>query len=177
VDGGDGGKREEETPVHPFIVRDLLADKRCSRAVLDFLSTTDVGRLAKTEEDAGSEMSEWELREREEERRAEAGELVAEETWVRGRNCCSYPSPLPWRPPTMRGGGLVRSPFAHSLDRTFVSFVISLVRISPSWDRPGRRVGRSLQRAATEVRCHNLDRLHASTNKQKKITLYAPLKC
>jgi hypothetical protein len=26
-------------------VRDLLADERCSRAVLDFLSTTDVGRL------------------------------------------------------------------------------------------------------------------------------------
>jgi hypothetical protein len=25
-------------------IRDLLADKRCSRAVLDFLSTTDVGR-------------------------------------------------------------------------------------------------------------------------------------
>jgi hypothetical protein len=58
-------------------VRDLLADERCNRAVLDFLSTTDVGRLvlAPVEEDAQSEASEWELRERrerEEERRAVA---------------------------------------------------------------------------------------------------------
>jgi hypothetical protein len=64
-------------------VRDLLADERCSRAVLDFLSTTDVGRLvpAAAEEDAQSEASEWELRERrerEEERREEAEELGAE---------------------------------------------------------------------------------------------------
>jgi predicted nucleotidyltransferase len=65
-------------------VRDLLADERCSRAVLDFLATTDVGRRvpALAEEDAAeSETSEWELRERrerEEERRAEAEELGAE---------------------------------------------------------------------------------------------------
>ena len=64
-------------------IRDLLADERCSRAVLDFLSTTDVGRLvpAPVEEDPQSEASEWELRERreqEEERRAEAEELGAE---------------------------------------------------------------------------------------------------
>ena len=42
--------------------------------------TTDVGRLVPTEEDAGSEASQWELRERrerEEERRAEAEELGA----------------------------------------------------------------------------------------------------
>ena len=65
-------------------IRDLLADERCSQAVLDFLSTTDVGRLVPPEEegDAGSEVSEWELRERrerEEERRAEAEALGAEE--------------------------------------------------------------------------------------------------
>jgi ribonuclease HI len=63
-------------------VRDLLADERCSRAVLDFLATTDVGRLVpvQAEEDAQSEASEWELRERrerEEERRAEAEGLGA----------------------------------------------------------------------------------------------------
>jgi len=40
---------------------DLLADKRCSQAVLDVLSTADVGRLIPTEEDTGSEVSEWEL--------------------------------------------------------------------------------------------------------------------
>jgi hypothetical protein len=65
-------------------VRDLLADERCSRAVLDFLATTDVGRRvlpAPAEEDARSEASEWELRERgerEEERAAEAERLGAE---------------------------------------------------------------------------------------------------
>jgi hypothetical protein len=49
-------------------VRDLMGDERCSRAVLDFLATTDVGRRvpAPAEEDAQSEASEWELRERRE---------------------------------------------------------------------------------------------------------------
>jgi ribonuclease HI len=66
-----------------FKIRDLLADGRCSRAVLEFLLTTDVGRLvpAPAEEDAQSEASEWERRERrerEEERRVEAEELGAE---------------------------------------------------------------------------------------------------
>jgi len=52
-----------------WTVWDLLADGRCGRAVLDFLSSTDVGRLVpplKAEDDAGSEVSEWELRERRE---------------------------------------------------------------------------------------------------------------
>ena len=43
-------------------IRDLLADGRCSRAVLDFLSTTDVGRRAPAEGDAESEVSKWEPR-------------------------------------------------------------------------------------------------------------------
>ena len=66
-----------------WTVRDLLTDERCGRAVLDFLSSTDVGRLVpplEEEGDAGSEVSEWELRERrerEEEREAEAEELGA----------------------------------------------------------------------------------------------------
>ena len=42
--------------------------------VLDLFSTMDVGRLVPAEEDAGSEVLDWELREREEERRAEAEE-------------------------------------------------------------------------------------------------------
>ena len=63
-------------------IKDLLADGRCSRAVLDFLSSTDVGRRVPPleEGDAGSQGSEWELRERrewEEEQEAEAGELGA----------------------------------------------------------------------------------------------------
>ena len=45
-------------------IRDFLAGRRCNQAVLDFLSTTDVGRLVPAEEDAGNKVSEWELRER-----------------------------------------------------------------------------------------------------------------
>jgi len=66
-------------------IRDLLADGRCSQAVLDFLSTTDVGRQLPAEEDVRTGVSEWELRERrerEEERRAEAEELGAAEEWA-----------------------------------------------------------------------------------------------
>jgi len=55
---------------------ELFAEPGASQAVLDFLSSTDVGRTvpAVEEKDAESEVSEWELRERaerEEERRAE----------------------------------------------------------------------------------------------------------
>jgi hypothetical protein len=46
-------------------IRALLPDERCNKAVLDFLSTTDVGRRVPSpaEEDAQSEVSEWEHRE------------------------------------------------------------------------------------------------------------------
>ena len=61
-------------------IRDLLGDVRRGQAVLDFPSSTDVGRLVPPLEvrDAGREVSEWELRERrewEEEPEAEAEEL------------------------------------------------------------------------------------------------------
>jgi len=77
-------------------VRDLLADERCSRAVLDFLSTTDLGRLVPAEEDVGSEASEWELREcreREEERRAEAEEVGAAGELGAGEEPLLLPTP------------------------------------------------------------------------------------
>jgi len=61
-------------------VRDLLADGRCSRAVLDFLATTEVGkRVPGGEEDAVSAVSELEVREWLEEQGAEAEELGREE--------------------------------------------------------------------------------------------------
>jgi len=45
-------------------VKDLLADERCSRAVLDFLAATDVGRRVPVEEEdtvsAVSELEVWE---------------------------------------------------------------------------------------------------------------------
>jgi hypothetical protein len=49
-------------------IRDLFADTRRSQPVLDFLSTTDVGRWVPPppEDDAQSEASERELRERRE---------------------------------------------------------------------------------------------------------------
>jgi len=68
---------------HRFKVQDLFADERRSQAVLDFLSTADVKRRVQDPavEDAQSEASAWELRERqdkEEERRLETEEVEAE---------------------------------------------------------------------------------------------------
>jgi hypothetical protein len=73
-------RRETERGKIRFKIRNLFADERCSQVILVSLSTTDVGRLvpAPAEEYAPSEASEWELREREEERRQEAEELGAE---------------------------------------------------------------------------------------------------
>jgi len=57
-------KKETERWKDRWNVRDLMADGRCSQAVLDNLSTTDVGRWAPVEEDdAVSAMSELEVRE------------------------------------------------------------------------------------------------------------------
>ena len=66
----------------PTAQRKMSFMGRCGQAVLDFLSSTDVGRLVPPleEGDARSEVSEWELRERrerEEEREVEAEELGA----------------------------------------------------------------------------------------------------
>jgi hypothetical protein len=72
-----------------FKFRDLFADEHCSRAIVNFLSTTDVGRRVgpdRAEEDAQSEASEGEVREQEEKaelhrqeaQRLEAGDLQQE---------------------------------------------------------------------------------------------------
>jgi len=114
-------------------VRGLLADGRCGQVVLDFLSSVGVGRLAPPleESDAGSEVSEWSSG------RAGSGKKrgrrrcrrwVPKASWTVGHNPhCSYPPPRSWH---RRGRSEVGSAF---------SFVISLVRIISSWDRPGRR--------------------------------------
>ena len=60
---------------------DLIADVRCSQAVLDFLSTTDVGRLLPAEEHVRSKVLEWEIwghRGRGGERGTTTGELGAD---------------------------------------------------------------------------------------------------
>jgi hypothetical protein len=77
-------------------IGDLLADERCSQAVFDFLSTTDVGKRVTAEEGAGSEASEWELRERREreaEREVEAGELGATGVLGAGEEPLFLPTP------------------------------------------------------------------------------------
>ena len=60
-------------------MRDLMADGRCSRAVLDLLSSTDVGRrvLAETDDDAVSTVSQLEVREWLEEQGAGAAKADA----------------------------------------------------------------------------------------------------
>jgi len=72
--------KETEKKKSRWKIRDLLADSRCGQAALDFLASTDVGRLVPPleEGDARGEVPEWELREhreREEEQEAEAEEL------------------------------------------------------------------------------------------------------
>jgi len=64
---------------------ELLADEQCSKAVLQFFATTDVGRtsgppVAEDSEDAASEASEWEVRDQAERSwgRREEESLVAE---------------------------------------------------------------------------------------------------
>ena len=55
VGGGADGDREVEDR---WKIRDLLADERCSQAILDFLASTDVGRRVPAEEnDAVSAVS------------------------------------------------------------------------------------------------------------------------
>jgi len=72
------GKGRERWKVH-----ELFAKRTCSQALLDFLSSTDIGKIVPVEEgnNVESEASEWELRERveqEEERRVEAETLGME---------------------------------------------------------------------------------------------------
>jgi hypothetical protein len=64
----------------PWKAHKLFADPRCSQAVLNFLTTTDVGRMVPCEgvggeEDRGSEVSEGELREQAEVEKGEGGEV------------------------------------------------------------------------------------------------------
>ena len=114
---------------------------------------TSMRRRVPTEEDTGSEASEWELcerQEREEESEAEAEELGAAGELGAGEELpLSYPRPPSWHPQGMRsvGDGL--------RFRLFFLLPVSFPMRFP-WcasylleDRPGRRAKGSLQRAAT----------------------------
>jgi len=123
-------------------IKDLLADGRCSRAVLDFLYSTDVGRRMPLLEggDAGSQASEWELRERRElegEQEAEVVELGA----VGGRGAGEE---LPLFLPTPSFMASADEEYGRDAFPLLPSFVISLVRIFSLRDRPGRRAKESL---------------------------------
>ena len=77
-------KKEAKGWKERWKIKDLLADGRCSWAVLDVLSSADVGRrvLPLEEGDAGSQVSEWELRERR--KREEKQEAEPEEPGAAG---------------------------------------------------------------------------------------------
>jgi len=105
-------------------IRDLRAVGRCSQAVLNFLPTTDVGRLfpAPAEGDAQRDASEWERRERRERReREEERRVEAEERGAKGKE-----QPL-----------FLTTPSLHSVGGTGVgcgggsSFSFVLSRVSP----------------------------------------------
>ena len=82
-------------------IQDLLADGRCSQAVLDFLTATDVGRRVLSEEHARSEGSKWELRS------AESGERKgrrSQGSWApRRRPGRSHAGPPPQGVPRVEG--------------------------------------------------------------------------
>jgi len=113
------GKRRRWWKAH-----ELFADRRCSQAVLNFLASTEVGKtVPAADEDARSEASEWELRERaerEEERRAEA------ETLGRGMEREEHPLFLP-TPPSWHW---------RERSRVFCCFCFSFVHF---FGRAGRR--------------------------------------
>ena len=122
-----------------WTVRDLLADRRCGRAVLDFLTSTDVGRLVPPLEEngAGSQASEWELRERRE--RGEKNRRKRQRRWAlwgrAGRNShCSFPPPI---------HGIGRRVGDGSRVSLFSPLSISLDASTFSWDRPARRQRRA----------------------------------
>ena len=98
----EGGQRRNRPRRKPVKISELFADERCSKAILDFLATTEVGRIAGppvADEEPGSEASEWEKRERE-------GYLaqVAEEG-----GC--------WRGRKIRGRGLFLFYFMSTIER------------------------------------------------------------
>jgi len=112
-------------------IRDLLADRRCSRAMLGFLASAGVGEIVPTvveEDDAGSEASEWERRERRErgevreagvEALGDAGELGP------GRNRhCSHRPRRSWRR-RRRDRGRVRFLFPLSSPLCLPCFVFT----------------------------------------------------
>jgi len=165
---------------HRFVIRNLLADKRCSQAVLEFLSTTDVGRLVWTEEDARSETTKWELRElreRGDERRAEAEELGAAGGLSAGEELPLFLPTPSFMSSVDEGWGRGTISFvisfrsdslfceslwcdAHFLGQAWVEGKGELPTCRLAWTADGK--------PGQNVRRHSLARLNASVIKEKK---------
>jgi hypothetical protein len=126
-----------------FKIRDHFVNTRCSQPVLDFLSTTDVGRRVPppAEDDTQSEASERELRERSEKREARRRE--AEELGIEDEE-----RPLFLPTPSCRRG--VGGAGAGGFPLSFLCYLLCYFTgaLYLSWDKPGRRAKRSLRRAA-----------------------------
>jgi hypothetical protein len=159
---------------------DHLADERCTRAVLDFLATTDVGRLvpAPAKDDAQSEASGWEFRERreiEEESRVEAEELDAgDEEQPLFLPAPSFMRLQKWG---RRGAAFICSS-ALSIVFSFLLFPLlflwcAAIFLGQAWvEGKGERAVR--RRTADgnwvkKARCHSVHWLNASIIKPKKI--------
>ena len=124
-------RRERERENGRFQARDLFADTRRSQPVLDFISTTDMGRLVLAEDNAQSEESECERRERregEEERRQEVEGLAL--------RTVSDRSFLPHLLHGLCGRGV-----GGEWGCFLYFFCRFLGVLSSSWDRPGRGKG------------------------------------
>jgi len=172
VGRGAEGDREVEEPVEDP-VSTCLWEAQSGGARL--LSSTDVGRLVPAEEDAKSEMSEWELRGGGSGRKKvgrRRGRWVLGTSWAPRRNPrCSFPPPRSWHRQAR-----VRGP-----SRFLLCSLCAFLRDFPSTlsrGRPGRRAKGSLQHPpcadcgretwAKNVRRHSLERLCASMINQKK---------
>jgi len=165
-------------------IRDLLADGRCSQAVLDFLSATDVGRLVLAEEDVGSGSSGSSGSGKERGGRMRK-RWVPVGRWVVGRSHrYPYPRPPSWHLPKMRSRGRVYFSLCHfPLSKSFLSAAISFVKtflgaylnlLGQAWAEDKGELATCRHRADSgretwmeKARRHSLDRLHASMNKQK----------
>jgi hypothetical protein len=157
-------------------VRDLLADERCSRAVLDFLATTDVGRLVP----APAEGTRRASRRSANSGSGESGRRREEQrlrSWAPGpwNRCFSARPPLWYLQDRSRGRGSLSFvfPFYHS---SFFFFGALSIFLGTAWAEGRGKLASGNESPAREqrringqkIRGHSLYRLNASMIKPKK---------
>ena len=131
-----------------FKIRDLLANRRCSQAVLDFLSTTDVGRLSRLRKTHGARCLSGST---------ESGKRRG------GRRQRSW---VPWG--GERGSLSFAPPFVIPVLRDRPH------RDRPGWRAKGRLQRASCRLIEVGEVCtrHDLARSHANNELKKKVRLY-----